>query len=313
MPLPNTNTFTVTRDDIISAALRVMGVIGVGEVPITEDFTNCSQALNIMIKSWAKKSIPLWVVEKISLPLITNIANYPLGPTAGYVASVTATGGSGYTTGGTWTSTGGTTSVTAAGTYTVSAGKIATMVVVTPGDTYTTTPTTITVSGAGTGAIFTSVIVGITMSKPLRFLDIYIGNGTSSNVSLLPISREEYDDLGIKTTLGVPNQYYYDAQLTNGNLVFYNVPSDSTYTAFCASHRMFKDLNASTDNFDFPQEWFQALKWGLCAELCAEYGVEENKIMYIEQKANSFIAESFDWSVEEASVYFQLDYQGTVS
>ena len=181
MPLPNTNTFTVTRDDIISAALRVMGVIGVGEVPITEDFTNCSQALNIMIKSWAKKSIPLWVVEKISLPLITNIANYPLGPTAGYVASVTATGGSGYTTGGTWTSTGGTTSVTAAGTYTVSAGKIATMVVVTPGDTYTTTPTTIIVSGAGTGAVFTSVIVGITMSKPLRFLDIYIGNGTSAN------------------------------------------------------------------------------------------------------------------------------------
>ena len=311
MSLPNTNVFTVTRDDIISAALRVMGVIGVGEVPITEDFTNCSQALNIMIKSWAKKSIPLWVVEKVTLPLIGNIATYPLGPTAGYVLSVKATGGTGYTTGGTWTSTGGTIGTTAAGTYTVTAGVITAMVVTTPGDSYTVAPTSITVSGAGSGATFTSVIVGLTISKPLRFTDIYIGNGTSSNISLLPISREEYDGLGIKTTLGVPNQYYYDAQLTNGNLVFYNTPSDSTYTAYCASHRMFKDLTTSTDNFDFPQEWFQALKWGLCSELCAEYGVEENKIMYIEQKANAFIMESFDWSVEEASVYFELDWQGT--
>lgn len=311
MAVPTTNTFTVTRDDIISAALRVMGVIGVGESPIPEDFTNCSQALNIMIKSWAKKSIPLWVVEKVTVPLITNVSVYPLGPTAGYVLSVTATGGSGYTAGGTWTSTGGTTGITAAGTYTVNGGKIVAMVVTTLGDSYTTTPTTITVSGAGTGAAFTSVIVGVTMSKPLRFTDIYVGNNISSNISLISISREEYDDLGNKTTLGVPNQYYYDAQLTNGFLYFYNVPADNTYTAYCASHRMFKDVTVSGDNFDFPQEWFQALKWGLCAELCAEYGVEETKIMYIEQKANSFIAESFDWSVEETSVYFQLDYQGT--
>ena len=311
MAVPTTNTFTVTRDDIISAALRVMGVIGVGETPITEDFTNCSQALNIMIKSWAKKSIPLWVVEKVTVPLITNVSTYPLGPTAGYVLSVTASGGTGYAAGGTWTSTGGTTGTTAAGTYTVSGGKIATMVVTTPGDSYTTTPTTITVSGAGTGAIFTSVIVGVTMSKPLRFTDIFIRSSIGSDISLLSVSREEYDDLGSKTTLGVPNQYYYDTQLVNGLLYFYNVPSDSTYTAYCASHRMFKDLTVSGDNFDFPQEWFQALKWGLCAELCAEYGVEENKIMYIEQKATSFIAESFDWSVEEASVYFQLDYQGS--
>jgi hypothetical protein len=45
-----TNTFTVDRDEVISAALRVLGVIGVGETPIAEDYTNCSEALNIMIK-----------------------------------------------------------------------------------------------------------------------------------------------------------------------------------------------------------------------------------------------------------------------
>ena len=312
MTVPTTNTFTVTRDDIISAALRVMGVIGVGEVPITEDFTNCSQALNIMIKSWAKKSIPLWVVERVTIPLITNVAAYPLGPTAGYVLSVTASGGSGYTAGGTWTSSGGTTGTTAAGTYTVSGGRIATMTVTTPGDTYTSVPTSIVVSGVGSGATFTSVIVGVTMSKPLRFTDVYVRNAQGVDINLLPISRQEYDDLGIKTNLGVANQYYYDVQLTNGILTLYNVPSDSTYTAYGASQRMFKDVTSSTDNFDFPQEWFQALKWGLCAELCAEYGVEENKIMYIEQKSATMIADSFDWSVEEASVYFTVDFQGTV-
>jgi hypothetical protein len=112
--------------------------------------------------------------------------------------------------------------------------------------------------------------------------------------------------LGDKTSSGVPNQLYYNPQLQTGFLLVFGVPSDSLSTVYLSTQRMFEDMNASVDNFDFPQEWFQALKWGLCAELSEEYGVDEAKISRIEMKANSYLVECFDWSVEEASVYFSM-------
>jgi len=85
-----TNTFTVTRDDIIKAALRNLGALGVGETPITEDYTNCSQALNIMIKGWAKKGLPLWVTTQLAIPLTAAKITYTIGPTAVPAYDVTA-------------------------------------------------------------------------------------------------------------------------------------------------------------------------------------------------------------------------------
>lgn len=309
MAVSGTNTFTVTRNDVISATLRLLGVIGVGETPLTEDYTNCSQALNIMIKAWAKKGLPLWVTEYLEIPMVEGAVPYPLGPTAAYVYSVTSTGGTGYTA-GTWTATNGTTGTNASGTYTVSAGVPDEFTILVAGDSYTAAPTTFTLSGAGSGAVITSTIVGVTMPRPLRIMEAFIRNSQNSDTTLLTISRQEYNILGNKGTTGIPNQYYYDDQLVNGNLYVYNVPQDSTRTIHATIQRMFYDMTTGTDNFDFPQEWFQALKWGLAAELLAEYGVSLQMIPYYEQKAQEYIEACFDWSQEEASIYFTYNYAG---
>ena len=165
MATSGTTTFTVNRDQIIDAVLRVLGVIGVGESPIQEDYTNCSQAMNIMIKSWAKRGFPLWTYDEIEVPMIEGINQYPLGPSAAYIASVTSTGGTGYTA-GTWTAVGGTTGTVASGTYTVDAGVPAVFTVLVQGDSYTSQPTSFTLSGAGTGAVVTATIVGLTIPRP---------------------------------------------------------------------------------------------------------------------------------------------------
>ena len=73
MTTSGTSTFSVTRDEIIKSSLRTLGVIGVGETPITEDYTNCSEALNIMIKSWAKKGFPLWVYNSVQVTMLTDL------------------------------------------------------------------------------------------------------------------------------------------------------------------------------------------------------------------------------------------------
>lgn len=309
MATTGTNSFTVTRNDILESALRTLGVIGIGETPQTEDYTNCSQALNIMIKSWAKKGWPLWTVETIVVPMVEGIRIYPIGATAGYVYEVTSTGGTGYTA-GTWTATNGTTGTAASGTYTVSGGAPDTFTIVIPGTAYTTAPTTFTLSGAGTGATITATIVGVTTNKPVRAFTGFIRDVNNNDTVLMPISKQEYDDQGAKFSAGVPNQFYFDNQLTNANLYVLNVPTISTSSVYLDVERMFYDMTSASDTFDFPQEWFQALKWGLAAEIAVEYGVDIQLVPYYEQKAQTYIQEAFDFSVEEPSVYFSMNTQG---
>jgi hypothetical protein len=240
MATTGTNTFIVSRDDIIKGALRLIGALGVGETPITEDYTNCSQNLNIMIKGWAKKGMPLWVTQDLSIPMINGVNSYVLGPTA-----------------------------------------------------------------TGTGSII--------MARPLRIIEgTFIRDVNNNDTTLTLISRQEYSMQSTKNSGGVPNQFYYDRQEPNGILSVINVPVISTSVIHAQIQRQFYDMTSGTDYFDFPEEFFQALKWGLAAEIAAEYGVSLQMIPYYEGKAEKFIEESFNYSVEEASIYFSMDPETTV-
>jgi hypothetical protein len=216
---------------------------------------------------------------------------------------VSSTGGTGYSA-GTWTAVGGTTGTAASGTYTVSGGAPAIFTVLVPGTAYTSAPTSFTLSGAGTGAVITGVVAGKTISKPLRVDAAFIRSSTNQDTVLSIVSNQEYSNLGNKFSSGVPNQIYYDPQLTTGYLSVYNVPSGNTHTIVLTVQRMFEDMTNGTDNFDFPQSWFQAIKWNLIAEICTEYNIDKEMIPYYEQKAQTTLIEAFDESVEEASVRF---------
>lgn len=236
MTIGTTTTMLVNRDDIIKASLRLLEVIGIGETPTTEDFTNSAQALNIMVKAWQIDGYKLWAIKEINVPTVAANASYQIGDTA-----------------------------------------------------------------TGTGAVVTN--------RPLRIQDAYIRNASGNDTTLKIISRQEYDLLGSKTSSGVPNQIFYDPQLTNGVLYMYPVPTDALSTIHLVVQKPLADFNLAVDNPDFPQEWYQALKWGLAAELAPEYGATERKITRIEQKAMLYKEQLNNWTQEEASVYFMPDPQ----
>lgn len=226
MAVSGTNTFTVDRDDIIEAALRVLGVIGLGETPETEDYTNCSQALNMMIKGWAKKGFPLFVNATESVNLVASTATYTL------------------------------------------------------------------------------------TNRPVRIEkdNAYLRDTNNIDTDLQVVSKQEYNLIGDKTITGTPNQIYYDNTLT-GTLYVYPVPDTTAAdsTLYVNVQRQFYDMAAPTNNFDFPSEWYNALKWGLAAEVAVEYGIDIQMLPYYEQKANVYIEECFNFSVEEPSVFFTMD------
>lgn len=85
MATSGTYAFTVTRDDIIGAALRSLGAFGVADTIPPADISNCAQALNIMVKTWVMKGLPLWCVETFGTPMIVGQMTYDL--------TLTSTGG----------------------------------------------------------------------------------------------------------------------------------------------------------------------------------------------------------------------------
>lgn len=75
-------TFSVTRNDIINAALRVVGVLGLTQTASATDITNATQALQLMLKNWAVKGTTLWKISELSVPLVADTRTYQIGPTA---------------------------------------------------------------------------------------------------------------------------------------------------------------------------------------------------------------------------------------
>lgn len=317
-----TTSFSVTRNSIINAALRVTGDLGSTQIATNEQITFGSEALNIMIKQWMAKGVTLWKIQEVLVELVPSVNKYPLGPTAGYVSSVPVlTGGAAYTLGSLLTFSApaafsGFTGVTATGTLQLSGGVVTGVTITNPGAGYQPGFPTISIGAPGAGATFGEpVLVGTTVPRPMRVLDQgnFIRNlATPPNYLDTPVTllgRNEYEMYGSKFSLGVVNSIFYDPQLTNGQLYVYtNVADDSVdreLHLFC--QLPFEDMDEAATAPDFPQEWFSVLKWGLARELVPESGTDEVTERRIESRYAEAIADGFNNSVDEASAYFTYD------
>ena len=159
---------------------------------------------------------------------------------------------------------------------------------------------TIGQTATGTGALV--------VDRPLRIQQAFLRNNSSTlDVMLQILSRQEYEQLGSKFSQGVVNSIFYDPQIPNGILYVYTTPSDALSTIHLFVQRPIQDMVATTDTFDFPQEWYQCLKWTLASEIGMEYGIPENVMQRIDMKAKFFKEEMSAWSQEEASMFFTMD------
>jgi len=73
------STYTVSRDQIITLALRKLGVLEIGAVPDAETINNAAMSLNLLIKQLSTEGLKLWKNSELIIPLITNQTTYILG------------------------------------------------------------------------------------------------------------------------------------------------------------------------------------------------------------------------------------------
>lgn len=312
MTTSGTTTFTVSRDTIINAALRGLHAFGPTDTIPAADITYCAEALNIMIKAWAAKGMLVWTVGEISVPTVAGVASYPIGTTAAYLYSATITNAGSGGTPGTYalTITGGGGSG-ATGTYTIgSSGSLTSITITAGGNSFTSAPALSFPLGSISNAAATANIVGLTTNRPMRIFSAFMRDANGNDQDIKVESRFDYNLLGQKTSSGTPNQLFYDPQLTNGIVTLYNVPADNLSTLHLIVQRQVQDFNLSTDNPDFPQEFYQALKWGLMDEIALEYEAKPMTLKIVAAKAQQYVNEMVSFDQEEASVTFSPSFRG---
>ena len=79
--------YSLSKDQVINGALRVLGVVGVGDTPTATDYTNCSEALNLYIKQLQTKGLPLWKLQEVLVPMVIGQRIYEIGPNGADVIS----------------------------------------------------------------------------------------------------------------------------------------------------------------------------------------------------------------------------------
>lgn len=88
MAYSGTTNFLLTRDAIIGAALRALEIYGPGDTIPAIDITNCTEALNIILKAWGMQGLNLWTNVDRTLPLISGTRSYTVGPTGASVGNL---------------------------------------------------------------------------------------------------------------------------------------------------------------------------------------------------------------------------------
>ena len=69
----------------------------------------------------------------------------------------------------------------------------------------------------------------------------------------------------------------------------------------------FEDFDASTDNPDFPQEWYDALTYGLATRLAPEYGVPATDRKMLWQEMTIIKQDALNFGLEEGSLVNNFD------
>jgi len=148
-----------------------------------------------------------------------------------------------------------------------------------------------------------------TSNRPLRLNEAFIQD-TTTDTPLDILTKQEYVELGDKSTTGTPNSVYFEPTLTTSTVYLYVAP-DSNAAANKTVHlwveRQISDVTSGIDDIEIPQEWYRALKWNLADDLAPEYGIVDAKPILankVSAKAKTLRMEVRDWDRENTPVYF---------
>lgn len=153
-------------------------------------------------------------------------------------------------------------------------------------------------------ALTTAASYTLNPERPVRILSARFKRG-GQEIPMIRLTRDEYDNLPVKTTTGTPTQFYYDRQKEDA--LFYVWPvlaSASGETVEITYEREFEDVDIN-DTIDPPGEWWDVAVLQLASRLVHAYGSEAAK-QSIPMRAEMAMNKALGASVDGESVYFSV-------
>lgn len=86
-------------------------------------------------------------------------------------------------------------------------------------------------------------------------------------------SREDYNRIGVKQLVSLPEAVYYDAAFPLGNLLFYPVPN-ATYELHVTTMETLPQLSAPGQAINLPPPYMAAIRYNLAIFLAPSYQID---------------------------------------
>jgi hypothetical protein len=134
---------------------------------------------------------------------------------------------------------------------------------------------TVTVATAlPSGAAVGNIVYWYTtkMRRPVQILTASLRNSDAQDTPLASMILQQYEALGDKTADSTPTAFYYETQLTNGELYLDSEPDDVTQVVRLVYLSPIEDFDALTDTADLPQQWYRPLGYQLSVDIAPAYG-----------------------------------------
>lgn len=317
-------TFSQSAINIITPALRICQVIGDEDTPTGAMLEQGLDTLNAMVKGWQATGIHLWCEEECILFPQANQNSYELGVSSTDKACVFSTLAQ--------TSLSSTAAASATTIVVSSASGIADGYTIgiqqDNGVTFWTTVngapsgTTVTLASGLTYQATSGAVVfcyPLPLPRPLRLYSgrryVYVNssNVTAIETPMTAMSRLDYANQPNKATTGVITQYFFDPQQNQNQTAYtsplavvhlWPTPQDNQSGFRFTAQRPIMDFSNLSNLPDFPAEWMVALKWNLALEMAPEYGVPQQQIGIIQERAARWYTVAQSWDREPEGIRF---------
>lgn len=302
---------TASRDDVITEALELLGVLPEGDVPNAAQLTSCARTFNYMIKALQADGLNLFAMQQQYLFTQADQSAYTLNgsTTDHYTTRFVETALSA-------DAVSGATSITVdLITGILDADKIG--VYQSDGTVHWTTVSgapsgsTVTLAAALTAAANTDAVVYAYTAKagrPMRLLEATVHHAASNtDIPIFVGSRTEYFSQTDKATDARVNTVYFDPQVATPKLYVWPQSDDERDYLKLYVQRTLEDLDAATDEVDFPQEWFLFLSYRLALLIAPKYGKPLESMSVVSQIAEQEYERVRGFDAENVSIFLMPD------
>lgn len=301
--------FNLTRNDIITQALYMVGAASIDQAVSNEDLSYGNNLLNMMVKSWQVAGIKLWRYAEATLFFADADNTYTLSSSGDRASEtvVETTLSAAEASGQTLLSVTSTTGMTASDFIGIELDS---------GDLQWTTissvtsSTSVTVAVALTGAAASGNFVysfTTKINRPLEITQMRSRDPDGNDLVMTPLSRDQYFALNDKTQAGRATQYFYDPQLSSGSVYVWPTPDDVQYRVKFTYKQSLEDFDGSSDDPDFPQEWLLPIVSNLALLLCAAYSVSDSKYTIIKNTAETYYQSILGNDQEKTAITFTFN------